>query len=44
MLGQSIMGRVGTAQTKIEAFKAAGVSVAETPFDIVKILKEKLKT
>ena len=41
--GAIIMGRVGTAQTKIEAFKAAGVSVAETPFDIVKILKEKLK-
>jgi len=41
--GAIIMGRVGTAQTKIEAFKAAGVSVAETPFDIAKILKEKLK-
>lgn len=41
--GAIIMGKVGTAQTKIDAFKAAGVSVAETPFDVIKILREKLK-
>ncbi len=42
--GAIIMGRVGTAQTKIEAFKSVGVPVAENPSEVAKILQEKLKS
>jgi len=41
--GAIIMGRAGTAQSKIEAFKAAGVRVAEKPSDVAKMLSERLK-
>ena len=37
--GAIILGNAGTASSKIEAFAAAGVSVAEKPGDIVKILR-----
>jgi len=44
--GAIIMGRAGTAETKIEAFKKAGVEVAEKPSDVAamleKILNDKL--
>jgi len=36
--GAIIMGKAGTAQSKIEAFKAAGVGVAEKPNDVAKML------
>jgi len=41
--GAIIMGRAGTAQSKIEAFEAAGVGVAEKPSDVAKMLVERLK-
>jgi len=41
--GAIIMGRTGTAQSKIEAFEAAGVGVAEKPSDVAKMLAERLK-
>ncbi|RLI22856.1 succinate--CoA ligase subunit alpha [Candidatus Bathyarchaeota archaeon] len=41
--GAIIMGRAGTAQSKIEAFQKAGVEVAEKPNDVAKILLDKLK-
>lgn len=37
--GAIVMGKAGTAETKIEAFKKAGVRVAEKPNDIARILK-----
>jgi len=37
--GAIIMGSAGTAKSKIEAFTAAGVPVAEKPSDIAKLLK-----
>jgi len=37
--GAIIMGSSGTAKSKIEAYAAAGVPVAEKPSDIVKLLK-----
>jgi succinyl-CoA synthetase alpha subunit len=40
--GAIIMGKAGTAESKIEAFKAAGVEVAEKPGDVAKILSKKL--
>ena len=40
--GAIIMGRAGTAQSKIEAFQKAGVAVAEKPREVAKILAEKL--
>jgi len=40
--GAIIMGRSGTATSKIEAFKKAGVPVAEKPSDVAKLLGEKL--
>lgn len=40
--GAIIMGRTGTAQSKIEAFEAAGVSVAEKPGDVARMLAERL--
>ena len=36
--GAIVMGRAGTAESKIEAFKAAGVMVAERPSDITRLL------
>lgn len=41
--GAIIMGEAGTAQSKIDAFREANVSVAEKPSDVAKILAEKLK-
>ena len=41
--GAIIMGRAGTAQSKIEAFRKAGVDVAEKPSEVTKILLKKLK-
>lgn len=37
--GAIIMGRAGTAQSKIETFKLAGVPVADKPGDVVKLLE-----
>ena len=39
--GAIIMGNAGTAASKIEAYAAAGVSVAEKPSDIIKLLRLK---
>jgi succinyl-CoA synthetase alpha subunit len=36
--GAIVMGKAGTAESKIEAFKAAGVLVAERPSDVAKLL------
>jgi succinyl-CoA synthetase alpha subunit len=36
--GAIIMGKSGTAETKIEAFRSAGVKVAEKPSDVAKLL------
>jgi len=41
--GAIIHGTAGTAQSKIEAFREAGVKVAETPSEIAKIIGELLK-
>lgn len=41
--GAIVMGRAGTAETKIEAFKKAGVEVAEKPSDVAAILEKCLK-
>jgi len=41
--GAIIMGRAGTAQSKIEAFRNAGVEVAEKPSEVARIVLEKLK-
>ena len=41
--GAIIMGRAGTAQSKIEAFKEAGVNVAMRPGDVARILNDALK-
>ena len=41
--GAIIMGKAGTAQSKIEAFRKAGVAVAEKPSEVAKILLEKLR-
>lgn len=40
--GAIIMGRSGTAQSKIEAFEEAGVSVAEKPGDVARLLARRL--
>ena len=37
--GAIVMGNVGTAKSKIDAFNAAGVRVAEKPSDIAKLLR-----
>ena len=39
--GAIIMGGAGTAESKINAFSAAGVPVADKPSDLVKLLKVK---
>ncbi len=36
--GAIVMGKAGTAENKIEAFKKAGVEVAEKPIDIAQLL------
>jgi len=41
--GAIIMGKSGTAASKIEAFEKAGVQVAEKPSDVAKLLSEKLR-
>jgi len=41
--GAIIMGKAGTAQSKIEAFRKAGVAVAEKPSEVAKLVMEKLK-
>lgn len=38
--GAIIMGNTGTAESKIKAFNSAGVSVAEKPSDIAKLLSK----
>jgi succinyl-CoA synthetase alpha subunit len=40
--GAIVMGKAGTAQSKIEAFSKVGVPVAEKPGDVAKLLAEKL--
>jgi len=40
--GAIVMGKAGTAENKIEAFKTAGVKVAEKPSDIAKLLSGKI--
>jgi succinyl-CoA synthetase alpha subunit len=40
--GAIIMGKAGSAESKIEAFKKAGVPVAEKPSDIAMLLSENL--
>ena len=39
--GAIVMGNLGTAKSKIDAFAAAGVPVAERPSDIAKLLQAK---
>jgi succinyl-CoA synthetase alpha subunit len=36
--GAIVMGRAGTAESKIEAFKGAGVAVAEKPGDVPELV------
>lgn len=38
--GAIIIGKTGTAQSKIDAFKAAGVDVAQKPSDVPKLIME----
>ena len=40
--GAIVVGSVGTAKSKIDAFVEAGVSVADKPSDIARLLKSKL--
>jgi succinyl-CoA synthetase alpha subunit len=40
--GAIIAGNKGTAKSKREAFEAAGVKVADTPYEIIGMVKEKL--
>lgn len=41
--GAIIMGRAGTAQSKIEALKSAGVMVADKPSEVARLLNKQLK-
>ena len=41
--GAIIMGRAGTAQSKIEALERAGVRVARTPMEVAKLVAEELR-
>jgi succinyl-CoA synthetase alpha subunit len=41
--GAIIMGKAGTAKSKIEAFRAVGVDVAERPRDVARLLTERLQ-
>jgi succinyl-CoA synthetase alpha subunit len=40
--GAIIMGKAGTAESKIKAFKTSGIRVAERPSDIVALIKEEI--
>lgn len=40
--GAIVMGKAGTARSKIDAFKAAGVKVADKPSDIAQLLSKRL--
>ncbi len=40
--GAIVTSSTGTAQSKIEAFEAAGIGVAERPSDVARILAEQL--
>ena len=41
--GAIVSGGSGTAQAKIDAFRAAGVSVAEFPADVARLMNEQLR-
>ena len=41
--GAIISGSAGTAAEKIDAFKAAGMGVAQRPKDFVHLIQERLK-
>ena len=41
--GAIIMGKAGTAQSKIEAFESAGVRVAEKPSEVAELLRKVLR-
>jgi len=38
--GAIIVGKAGTAETKIEAFRKAGVKVAEKPSEVAQLIQE----
>jgi len=40
--GAIILGRSGTAESKVEAFERAGIGVAERPSDVARLLAERL--
>jgi succinyl-CoA synthetase alpha subunit len=40
--GAIISGSAGTAAEKIDAFKAAGIGIAQRPVDFVPLLKDRL--
>ena len=40
--GAIVIGKMGTAESKVEAFKNAGVKVAEKPSDVASLLKKAL--
>ena len=40
--GAIVMGKTGTAKSKVEAFKSSGVEVAEKPSDVAKFLAKEL--
>ena len=40
--GAIVWGKTGSAQSKIEAFEAAGIPVADTIFDIPDLVKQQL--
>ena len=40
--GAIISGNVGTAQGKIDALSVVGVKIAETPWDIPRMVKDEL--
>jgi len=42
--GAIVMGKAGTAENKIEAFRNAGVKVAEKPNDVAELLAKLIKT
>ena len=41
--GAIIMGRTGTAESKIKAFESVGVDIAEMPSDVTRILRKRLE-
>lgn len=40
--GAIVLGKRGTAESKVEAFKNANVNVAEKPSDVASLLKKAL--